>query len=54
MNWKIALLILTHFLCLSLGYAWHFKSNEWASKRLHCYFYGHELRQEVIPEFKWR
>lgn len=52
MNAKIALLILSHFLCLTLGYMWHFKSNEWASTQLHYYFYGHVLRQNDIPEFK--
>lgn len=55
-NWKIALLILTHFLCLALGYMWHFKSNEWASRQLRYYFYGHVLPEErgLIPEFPMR
>ena len=34
---------------VSIGYYWHYKSNEWASVMLHHYFYGHELRE--MPEF---
>ena len=46
MNYKLALLILSHFLCLALGYCWHFQSNYWSSVELHHYFYGTVLPTE--------